>query len=160
MCEHMKKAIALILMSLQFTLAFATVPLQVSMLKVVKASDHVLSVTIINVDMVNDKGEVVEDPNAMTGPGLSNTIRLICKVLEVHRTNAANVPEIIKIPLDQMMHYSLGQIKKHHINESPPMIVVLKGESFDPAYAGVFGYPMYELESILKLFDDKEYEGK
>lgn len=126
------------------------------MLKVVTESDHVLTVEIIDVDMINAKGAQINDLDAMTGPGNDNLIRLICEVKNIHHTNASDVPKIIKIPLDGFMHYSYGQVKKAHENDSYPMIVVLKGSEFKPAYVGIFQYPLYELETILALFGLKK----
>ncbi len=145
-----------IVFSLFSSVVFASMPLEVSMLKVVTESDHVLTVQIIDVDMINDKGDQITDLSAMTGPGKDNLIRLICEVKNIHLTNVSDVPKIIKIPLDGFMHYLFGQIKKAHKNDSYPMIAVLKGGDFKPAYAGIFQYPLYELETIIALFSLKK----
>ncbi len=39
------------------------------MLKVVEASDHVLTVKVVDVDMVDENGNQVSDLDAETGPG-------------------------------------------------------------------------------------------
>lgn len=149
------RILTIILISLNTTNLLASLPLEVSMLKVVEESDHVLTVIVVDIDMIDDEGTQVEDLDAMTGPGLNNSIRLVCEVKQVHRTNAKEVPKIVKIALDGAMHYSLGQIKKAHKGKSYPVIAVLKGSNFQPAYAGVFRYPLRELETILALYDRK-----
>ena len=151
----MKKLIGLIII-LFSTSIFASVPIEISMLQVVKESDHVLSVHIIGVDMVDQTGAEIENENAMTGPGKENLIRLICEVKKIHLSNVKNIPKTIKIPLNSFMHYSLGQIKKAYENPPYLTLVVLKGNTFKPAYAGIFEYPLKELETILALFKNNK----
>ncbi len=152
----MKTILSAILIGLLPFAVLASLPLEISMLKVVTESDHVLTVQVIGVDMIGEKGEQITDLGAKTGPGNKNLIRLICEVKETHITNATSVPQVIEIPLDGFMHYSLGQVKEAHEGQSYPMIVVLKGGAFKPAYAGIFRYPMHELETILALSKLKE----
>ena len=109
---------------------FASIPLQKSMLQIVNGSNHVLSVNIVGVDMVDEKGNQITDPNAKTGPGLNNQIRLISKVTKVHHTNSEKVPNEIRVPLDSFVHYSLGQIERHYKHRTVPAIFVLKGKDY------------------------------
>ena len=136
--------------------SFATLPLEVSMLDIVTSSDHVLTVEVIGVEMIDENGKLIQDPEAMTGPGLSNVIQLICNVKETHITNADKVPSKVYIPLDNFMHFSLGQIQEYYRGEPYPIIAVLQGENFVPAYAGKFEFPMYELETIKALYTLKQ----
>ena len=129
----------------------ASMPLEVSMLKVVSASDHILTVKVRDVDMIDGVGRKITDLNAMTGPGNKNLIRLICNVKDVHLTNSKEVPSVVKIPLDGFMHYSFRQIKEVYKGDNLPIIAVLKGEKFLPVYDGIFSYPTYELETIMAL---------
>lgn len=151
----MKKLVFILLMSLLSFQSHSSLPLQVSMFDVVEESDHVLTVKIVGVDMIDGEGRQIDDENAMTGPGKSNTIRLLAQVTKVHLSSADNVPEMLKIPLDPFMHYSFGQVASVYQDRTPSMVVVLKGETFLPAHAGVFGYPEVELETILSLFSSK-----
>ncbi len=152
--DSMSRSIYIAIVCLLSSGAFASLPIEVSILQVVKDSDHILTIQIVDVEMIDSNGSQITDTEAMTGPGLENTIRLICEVLEAHRTNSSDVPKTIKIPLDNNMHYSLGQIKQAH--KIPyPMLAVLKGKNFKPAYAGIFQYPLYELETLLALYNLK-----
>lgn len=157
---EMKKAGFILLMGWVSLYSYGSMPLQVSMLEVVQNSDHVLTVQIVGVEMIDGEGHLVEDVNEMTGPGSSNTIRLLAKVSVIHLTSARSVPEIIKIPLDQFMHYSLGQIASVYEDRQSTMVVVLKGEKFEPAFAGVFGYQEIELETIMSLFRGQAQSDK
>lgn len=131
---------------------FASMPLRKSMLQIVQGADHVLSVNIVGVDMIDREGNQINDTSAKTGPGLSNQIRLISKVTKVHQTNSKKVPNEIRVPLDSFMHYSLGQIEKYYKDRTVPAIFVLKGKKFEPVFAGLFQYPEYELETIMALY--------
>ena len=153
--SEVRRLIIGILLILSPLLAFGSLPLEVSMLKVVEASDHVLTVKVVDVDMVDENGNQVSDLDAETGPGLTNVIRLKSVVMQVHLTTADNVPKVLYIPLDNNMHYSLGQVLIAHRGRPYNEIVVLKGKEFTPAYSGIFRYPEYELETILTLFKYK-----
>ena len=148
----MSRSIYIAIICLLSTGTFASLPIEVSILQVVKDSDHILTIQVVNVEMFDSNGSQITDAEAMTGPGLENTIRLICEILEVHRTNSNDVPKTINIPLDNNMHYSLGQIKQAH--KIPyPMLAVLKGKDFEPAYTGIFRYPLHEIETLLVLYN-------
>ncbi len=135
---------------------FASMPLQKSMLQIVNGSNHVLSVNIIGVDMIDEEGNQITDPNAKTGPGLKNQIRLISKVTKVHHTNSKKVPDEIRVPLDSFMHYSLGQISKYYKDRTVPALFVLKGKDYHPVFAGLFQFPQHELETIMALYTLKK----
>ena len=154
------------------TLAYSSLPIQVSLEELVENSDHLLIGHVIGVDMIDDKGEEITDPNARTGPGSKNLIRLIVKVDEVIVSNVKNVPDTLKIPLDPFMHYSLGQIKEAHSSEGEKFLLLLrkcpetalcspqsgracrgsaKGSDFQPPFAGVFGRSLSEKNKIIEL---------
>tara|TARA_Y100000310_G_scaffold114877_1_gene113410 strand:+ start:1187 stop:1570 length:384 start_codon:yes stop_codon:yes gene_type:complete len=122
------------------------------MLDIVENSDHILTVTVVGVDMIDSEGKQILDENERTGPDSGNKIRLVAKVSKIHQTNSKNVPELIKIPLDPFMHYVFGDVKKRHDGRSYTVIVVLKGSSFEPAYPGIFRFPEYELETLEFLY--------
>jgi len=148
----------LLAISLAVSVVFASMPLRISMLKVVMQSDHVLTAVVTGVDMIDENGDQITDLKARTGPGLKNKIRLISEVQKVHRTNSNNAPSEIRVPLDSAMHYSLGHIKDAHQGRSLPRIFILKGDEFEPSFDGIFSYPTHELETIMALYKIKDME--
>ena len=150
----MRSILVGILIVLSSSLAVVSQPIRVSMLEVVQNSDHVLVVHVVGVDMIDGDGNEITDPSAGTGPGSKSLIRLKCSVLEIHRTNAEVVPKELWIPLDGFMHYSLGQIQNAHEGDAYPVVVVLAGDQFQPAFDGKFRYRMQELETVLALYDE------
>lgn len=78
----------------------AAVPVTIPEHQLLKNTDHLLVAVVVEVDMVDESGRPVTNPNAKTGPGLTNTIRLIVQVDEVVLTNATSVPKRLAIPLD------------------------------------------------------------
>jgi len=142
----------LILIGILFTaLAYSSLPVQVSIEKLVENSDHLLIGRVVGVDMIDGKGEEITDPSARTSPGSKNLIRLIVKVDEVIVSNVKNVPDTLKVPLDPFMHYSLGQIKETHSSEGEKFLLLLKGSDFQPPFAGVFGRSLSEKDKIIEL---------
>jgi len=138
--------------------AFASLPMNVSMLRVVSESDHVLTVDIVGVDMIDGEGKKITDPESRTGPGNDNVIRLICNVVKIHASTMEVVPETILIPLDGSMHYALGQVQETYKGGAHPFVAVLKGPDLQPPFRGLFGYPIYELETVMALYSLKERE--
>jgi len=129
----------------------SSLPLEVSLEQLAKNTDHLLVGRVVGVDMIDPSGNEILDLSARTGPGIGNVIRLIIKVDEVIITNASSVPEVLKVPLDPFMHYTLGQIKEVHRAESIPFLLLLEGEEFVPPFAGTFSRGLSEKESIMKL---------
>lgn len=91
-------------------LATASLPLEATLSELVKGADHIVIGTVVDVDMVNERGSIVTNPERKTGPGLPERIRLHIRVDKVLATNAKQVPAVLKVELDPFMHYSLGQI--------------------------------------------------
>ena len=163
----------LILIGILFTaLAYSSLPVQVSLEKLVENSDHLLIGHVVGVDMIDGKGEEITDPSARTGPGSKNLIRLIVKVDEVIVSNVKNVPDTLKVPLDPFMHYSLGQIKETHSSEGEKFLLLLRkcpettlcspqppracrgsanGSDFQPPFPGVFRRSLSEKDKIIEL---------
>lgn len=100
--------------------------------------------------MIDSKGKEITDVNARTGPGLTNTIRLIVDVENVVLTNTKEVPHILKVPLDPFMHFRLGQIRDAHASSQTSFLLLLKGPNFEPPFAGVFAKPIKEQEKFLE----------
>ena len=141
------------------TLATTLLPLQAFSSTLAEASledlacgaDHVLIGSVVGVDMIDEDGHPVIDEKATTGPGLTNTIRLIIEVVEVLETNADAVPTRLRVPLDPFMHYSLGQIKRAHRERSPPSLVFLEGDKFQPVIDGRFRWTLSAKEQALEI---------
>jgi hypothetical protein len=102
------------------------------------AADHVLVGRVVDVEMINRRGRRVTDPEAMTGPNLSNTIRLVIEVDEVLVTTADAVPRRIAVALPTYMHYRLGQVREAHAGDDAPTLVLLRGEGFEAAHEAGF----------------------
>lgn len=131
--------------------AFATLPLEATLEQLASDSDHILAGRVIGVDMIDADGKEIRDEKAMTGPGLQTKIRLIIKVDEVFFSRAKVVPDVIRVPLDPMMHFSLGQIKEAHREPSRSMLVILQGGSFDPVVPGVFFRELSDAQKALEI---------
>ncbi len=146
----MRYALAL-LMGLYSVVAFATLPLQATLEQLASDSDHILAGHVIGVDMIDADGNEMLDEKAMTGPGLRNTIRLIVKVDEVFFSRANVVPDVIRVPLDPMMHFSLGQIREAHREPSEKRLVILKGGGFEPIVPGRFFRELSDTQEALEI---------
>ncbi len=145
------KRLMLVMVLLLPMLAKASFPLEATLAQMVQGADHILTGTVVGVDMIDKDGKILSDPRAMTGPGLKNVIRLHVRVNKVLVTNAASVPPLLKIPLDPFMHYSLGQVKAEEDRTQTPMLLLLKGPSFEPIVAGVFARPLRDQAEALRL---------
>lgn len=148
--RYMRYVIAL-MVGLCSVPVFATPPLEASLEQLASDSDHILAGHIIGVDMVDANGKEVRDEKAMTGPRLQTTIRLIIKVDEIFFSRAKAVPDTIRVPLDPMMHFSLGQIKEAHREPSRSMLVILQGGSFEPVVPGVFFRELSDAQKALEI---------
>ena len=142
------------------TFVFSSLPLEVSLEKLVENSDHLLVGHVVGVEMMDDKGNALVDLEAMTGPEIGNTIRLIVEIDEVILSNVRKVPSVIKVPLDPFMHYSLGQIKEAHDKDNPKFLLLLKGSDFNPPFPGVFGRSIEDKDEILSLLKSNQAQKK
>lgn len=116
----------------------ASIPLDASLSDLACGADHLLVGRVVGVDMVNAKGKLVRNEKAMTGPGLTNTIRLHIETIEIIESPSSSLPKVLKVPLDPFMHYSLGQVRGAHAEPSEPMLVFLRGEKYLPVISGRF----------------------
>lgn len=145
-----------LLLSLAATIplvAFASFPLQMSVAEMAAAADHVLVVHVIGVDMVDRNGLPVLDDQARTGPGLNNVIRLHVAVDETLITTAERVPERLLVPLDPLMHYSLGQIRSVHQNDATLRLLLLKGTDFSILMPSIFFLPLQDKDEVLRAHE-------
>jgi len=131
--------------------ANASSPLEASLRELSCGADHVLVGRVVGVDMIDAKRRPIHDDAAGTGPGSKNTIRLEVEVLEVIETTEADFPPTLKIPLDPVMHYSLGQIRAAHAEPSEPRLVFLSGAKHEPIIAGRFFWGLDAREEALVL---------
>jgi len=114
-------------------------------------ADHILVGRVTSVDMVDANGTGVTDPQARTGPGLKNVIRLLVAVDEVLVTNAPSVPGVMLVALDPFLHYSLGQIQDAHAGDTQSRLLLLKGKDFVGIKPGVFFRPLSDKEKALRI---------
>lgn len=61
-------------------LASGSLPIQTTLKELAHGADHLLVGTVVEVDMVNERGILVLDPGAVTGPRLHMQIRLHIRV--------------------------------------------------------------------------------
>jgi hypothetical protein len=146
--RHLMLACALALPQLP---ALATLPVEISLEQMVMQADHLLVGHVTGVDMVDDEGRVITDPEARTGPGLYKIIRLRVAVDEVLVTSARRVPAVLFIPVDRAMHYTLGLVQDAHKDDKAKRLVLLKGPDFQPVARGVYFAALDRKEEVLKL---------
>ncbi|WP_020558108.1 hypothetical protein [Thiofilum flexile] len=152
------KYLIICLLLVMNTIASASLPIRVSDEKLIQNTDHLIIGRVVGVDMIDKSGKAITNPNTRTGPGLTNTIRLIVKVDSVALTNAKKVPPVLKVPLDPFMHFTLGQIKTAHSGKQDPFLLLLKGDNFQPPFPGVFSKGVVEKDKYLKAI--KAYKQK
>jgi hypothetical protein len=131
--------------------AIAGFPFEATLEEMATSADHVLVGRVTGVDMIDGAGRPIESPEARTGPGLTNEIRLQIAVDEVVVTNAPTVPKVLYVPLASHLHYSLGQIREAHAEESEQRLILLKGPNFQGIKPGVFMLPLQDREEVLRL---------
>ncbi|WP_155248152.1 hypothetical protein [Variovorax paradoxus] len=151
MLERLMKRLLLSLMATIPLAAPASLPLQMSLTAMATEADHVLVGRVVSVDMVDAKGNPVSDDQARTGPGSANVIRLRVAVDEALITNTDRVPRELLIPLDPLMHYSLGQIRAAHQNDATTRLLLLKGAGFSSLKPGIFFLPLKEKDEVLRV---------
>lgn len=146
------------LMLLFPVMAVGGLPFVASLHEMASEADHILIGRVVAVDMIDGAGRTIEDDAARTGPGQETTIRLHVRVEKVLVTNANSVPEIIVLPLADHLHYSLGQIRDAHRNETVSRLVLLKGNNFSAIRPGVFFRPLAEQKEALRIHAGKRQE--
>lgn len=133
------------------SVANASLPLKASLHDLACGAHHIFVGRVVGVDMVDENGRRVQNDAARTGPGLKNRIRLQVEVLEVIESTESRLPEVIMVPLDPFMHYSLGQIKAAHAGPSAPRLVFLRGAKYEPIIPGRFFWPIEARDEALAL---------
>jgi len=128
------------------------VPFDATLEEMAGGADHILIGRVTGVDMIDSSGKPVLEENAKTGPGSSNTIRLLITVDEVLVTNTVNVPKVLPVPLATHLHYSLGQVRNAHDGDKLVRLVLLQGENFIGIKPGVFLRPLSDKEEALRIY--------
>ena len=100
---------------------------------------------------MRDSGRLSVGAQDIFGPDLTNVIRLCISVDETLITTAAQVSKVLLLPLDPLMHYSLGQIMSAYEAGSTRLLVLLKGADFSAIQPGVFFRPLPDKEEILRI---------
>jgi hypothetical protein len=144
----------LLLLSMLFlsSIVNASVPLVATLDEMAKGADHILIGRVIGVDMIDANGVQITKRNELTGPGLSNTIRLRVAVDKVLVTNSKKVPKVLAVPLDSFLHYSLGQVADAHRGDKKVRLLLLKGDNFVGIKPGVFFRPIEEKAEALRIY--------
>lgn len=135
--------------------ALATLPLRMPLGDMVGHADHILIGRVNGVDMVDDGGRMISDLKASTGPCQDKVIRLRVEVDDVLVTDAKRVPKVLFIPLDRLMHFSLGQVQEAHKGDRAKRLVLLKGTAFRPVAPGVHFAALAEKEEALRLYKSR-----
>ena len=154
------KYIVLILGLMFSSYVNASLPIQVSLEKLVKETDHLLVGRVIGVDMIDGNGDEIVNPNARTGPGSQNKIRLIVSIDETIISDIKDVPQTLKIPLDPFMHFSLGQIKEAHRGKKYQVLFLLKGKDFQPPFDGIFRRSVSDKERVVELMKSNKVKNE
>ncbi len=147
----MKRFIAMALALLPLTVT-ASMPIQMSTEEMARKADHVAIGRVVKVDLVDKEGHVTNDPNARTGPCMGNTIRLHVQIDKVLATTARDFPSLVMVPLDAIMHYSLGQVQSAHAGPAYKTLYLLKGPSFLPVAPGKFQAGLAEQKSVMRIY--------
>lgn len=145
------RCILLTLLALLPMTALAGVPFEATLEDMALSADHILVGRVTGVDMIDGAGRPVNDPEARTGPGQRNQIRLRITVDHVLVSNAPPVPRHLFVPLASHLHYTLGQIQAAHAQDSEQRLVFLKGPRFEAIKPGVFMRPLDERQEALRL---------
>ncbi len=146
----MKSFSAFALLALAFVSSAAATSYVVKPLKeLVEMSDNIWGGTVVSVHMLNKDGRRVTNPNARTGPGLTNTIFLEVAVNPtlILKSVTREIPKKISIPLDTMRHFSLGDMQDVVGNES----IFLLTKKLEPVYPANFERPLAEKKKIQRF---------
>jgi hypothetical protein len=141
----------LFLLALLPVTALAGFPFEATLDEMAIGADHILIGRVTGVGMIDGAGKPVTDPEARTGPGLRNQIRLRITVDQVLVSNAQPVPKYLFVPLASHLHYTLGQIQSAHAQDSDQRLVFLKGPGFEGIKPGVFMRPLEERQEAFRL---------
>ena len=136
-------------------LASATSVIPMPLEQMTQEADHVVVARVAAVDMIDGRGSPVTDPEARTGPGEGNRIRLHLAVEEVLYTRQGPLPDAIVVPLWPMWHYTLGLITQSAAGSRS--IFLLKGDDFQPAYPAEFQRPLDQRVEIERLLGEKPH---
>jgi hypothetical protein len=130
-------------------ISHATSVEEISLKELVLLSDNIWGGQIQKVRMENSNRKNVTDPEAMTGPGLKNTI-YVDVVIDpdlILLSTYSNIPKTITIPLWRAWHNSLGGMK---FLEGTHAIFLLD-ENLNPAYSPDISRPTTDVKKLRAL---------
>ncbi len=156
----MSRGLATLALLLGCAHTHATLPISVTLERLVAEADHILVGSITGAFATDESGALLWGPAARTGPCLTNTIYLEVEVSETLVTNAPQVPRTLNIPLDRWMHYSLGQVLLVHRERSSPRLLLLQGTNFEPSVPGAFQWSLEDREFVLWLREQQAAERR
>jgi hypothetical protein len=131
--------------------ASASSPVRISLDEMARSADHIAIGRVQKVDMVDQAGRINNDPAAMTGPCVGNTIRLHVRIDKVLATSAKAFPAQVLVPLDSFMHFSLGQIQAAHRDPGAASLYLLKGPAFAPVAPGAFRLDLAARKKVMRI---------
>lgn len=146
----MKTCLMIIGLALSCCVAVATQVEPKELKDLVAESDHILIGRVVKVDMIDRDGKELSNPEARTGPGLANTIRLhvLVQTNEVLKTNAKTVPEKLVISEWQMWHFTLDSFKGM---AGRTFIFLLKGDKYQWVYPAEYRQDLSKRSEVEKL---------
>ena len=125
----------------------------------VNRSDYILIGQIEKVDMIDWQGQEVVDLDARTGPVMEKenerTIRFHVKIDKesILKAKDDDIPEIITVPLWKMWH---SELKYNKEREGETVILLLKGNNFDPVSAPEYMKSIDERDQIEDILSDPD----
>lgn len=143
------KTILLLLAMYLPSVALATSVVPKPLEEMVREADHVVVAKIVSVDLVDGRGRPLTDRDSGTGPGLPNQMRLNLEVQEVLFARTKPPSRMLRVPLWQMWHYSLGTMQDKLTGATG--IFLLKGDVYEPVYPAGFQRALAERAEVVRL---------
>ena len=153
----MTRHLLMVILLVSSRTVMSSTPLPATLEELACGADHIFTARVVEVDMVDKQGEIVAQPDAMTGPGLGNTIRLKLEVVKMHDSDRKETPASVRVPLDNFMHYSLSSVREAHADRTEEYLVFLQGYNYLPVIEGRFLWDIQDLEKAMKIRRECEY---
>ncbi len=141
--------------------AFATSVEPKSLKDLVREASNIFSGKVVEVRMTDNDGHEIFDPDAMTGPGINNTIYFDVDIDQdqILKSSVLPLPMKVSIPLWQMWHYSLGDLKDVEGTQS----FFLLDDEMKPVYPAGFQRSLDEgrkIRDFIYIYSDQRKERK
>ena len=119
--------------------------------ELVNEAENILTVKIAKVEMVDAKGAEIDYPEAQTGPGLGNELRLHVLVDQnnIIKSSQKIIPHELVIHLWKEWHYTLSQWKE----KEGEIYIFLLNDNFQPVYPSRFMRDLSEKPQIENLLE-------